>query len=220
LLFIGILLFIGFVMFAMKLESTALPPTNITLPPLPAEKGSNPVFTEPFTLKPRSNVEITIKAPLNNSWASFDVDFINEANNDVETVPLDIEFYSGVEDGESWSEGATEKSTSFSAIEGGKYRLKIDGQWQNWQQPLPVTVSVKQNTTSCNFCCAFILLIFAPVWGLIRKWMFESSRWSESMFTSGGNMKGSDDSSSYDGSDENAFGDQQSIQTIFENKKI
>lgn len=198
LLFLVVLLVVGGVMIPFKMESTALYPTPITLPPLPAEKGSNPVFTEPFELKPRSNVEITIKAPVNNSWASFDVDFVNEANNEVESVPLDVEFYSGVEDGESWSEGAQEKSTSFSSIEGGKYRLRIDGQWQNWQQPLPVTVSIKQNTSSCNFCCAFILLLFGPFWGIIKKWMFEGSRWSESMYSSSGTLKGSSDSSGSD----------------------
>lgn len=197
-LFLVGLLVIGVVMLPLKMQSTALSPTSITLPPLPAEKGSNPVFSQPFDLKPRSNVEISIKAPLNNSWASFDVDFINEANNDVESVPLDIEFYSGVDGGESWSEGSQEKSTSFSAIEGGKYRLRIDGQWQNWQQPLPVTVTVKQNTIGCNFLCAFILLLFGPLWGIIKKWSFEGSRWSQSMFTSSGsvNTGGSDSSDS------------------------
>ncbi len=194
--FLGILLILGMFMFLFKFESTALKSTRITLPPLPAEKGSNPVFTEPFTLQPRGNVEISITAPVQNSYASFDVDFINEANSDVESVPLDIEFYSGVEDGESWSEGSTEKSTSFSAIEGGKYRLRIDGQWQNWQQPLDIDVKVRQNTTSCNFCLAFILLLLGPLWGIIRKFMFESSRWSQSAFTSSGTVASSDDGGS------------------------
>ena len=137
-------------------------------------------------MKPRSNVEVSISAPLNNSWASFDVDFINEANNDVESIPVDLEFYSGVEDGESWSEGSYSKSSTISAVEGGKYRLRIVGQWQNWQQPLNISVLVKQNAGSCNFPCAFILLLLGPIWGIVRKWMFESSRWSESMFNSSG----------------------------------
>jgi hypothetical protein len=169
----------------------------VTLPPLPGEKGSNPVFTDTFDLKPRGNVEITIAVQnLQNSWASFDVDFINEANNEVESVPLDIEFYSGVEGGESWSEGSREGSTSFSAIEGGKYRLRIDSQRQNWQQPLDVSVRVRQNTTGCNFCLAFILLLVGPIWGLVRKFMFESSRWSNSMYSSSGTLKDSDSYSS------------------------
>lgn len=196
LLFLVILMVIGIFMLPLKMESTAMKSQTVTLPPLPSEKGTNPVFTEPFELKPRANVEITISAPLNNAWASFDVDFVNEANNDVESVPLDIEFYSGVEEGESWSEGATTKSATLSSVGGGKYRLRIDGQWQNWQQPLPVTVAVKQNASSCNFCCAFILLLLGPIWGIIRKWMFESSRWSQSMFTSSGTANESSDSCS------------------------
>jgi hypothetical protein len=193
-LFIAVLLGIGFLMFVLKLESTALPPTKVTLPPLPNAEGSNPVFTQPFDLKPRGNVEITVRAePAPNTWASFDIDVVNEANNNVEEVGLeDLGFYNGVEGGESWSEDTREKSTSFSAIEGGKYRLRIDSKRQNWQQPLEATVRVRQNTTGCNFCLAFILLLFGPIWGLIRKFMFESSRWSNSLYSSSGMMKESD----------------------------
>lgn len=187
-IFLVILVIVGIFMLPLKWESTALPKQNIVLQPLPSEKAEVPVFTEPFELRARSNVEVTIEAPLNNSWASFDVDFVNEANDDVESIPVDVEFYSGVEDGERWSEGAQNKSATLSAIEGGKYRLRIVGQWQNWQQPLNVTVAVKQNTGSCNFPCAFILLVLGPIWGIIRKWMFESSRWSQSMFNSSGGV--------------------------------
>jgi hypothetical protein len=198
--FLGILLMVGMFMFILKSESIALPTTQITLPPLPSDKGSNPVFTEPFELKPRGNVDIEITAPVSNSWASFDVDFVNEANNDIESVPLDVEFYSGVEDGESWSEGSTTKSTSFSAIEGGKYRLRIDSARQDWQNPMTISVNIKQNKGSCNFCLAFILLAFGPIWGLLRKWMFENNRWSESMYTSSGMLKGISGSSDDSGS--------------------
>jgi hypothetical protein len=60
-------------------------------------------------------------------------------------------------------------------------------------------------------------LLIIPLVSIIRKWLFESNRWSESMFST----SGSDDSDSYDSSnDENAFGDQEHIQTIFDKKKI
>jgi Zn finger protein HypA/HybF involved in hydrogenase expression len=182
--FVAILFVVAVFMIPLKgIESVALPTQNITLQPLPSQNGSNPAFSIPFDLRGNSNVKITMTAPVINAFASFDVDLVNEVNNDVESVPIDVEFYTGTEDGESWSEGSTTKDVSLSSVPAGKYTLRIDGQWTNWNQPLPVTVKVEQNTTrGLNFFCAFLLLLIVPIWKLIRKLMFESSRWSESMF--------------------------------------
>jgi hypothetical protein len=66
--------------------------------------------------------------------------------------------------------------------------LRVEGTWTNWQQPQAVDVTVKQNVTrGVNFCCAFFLLGLLPILGLIWRWVFESRRWSESMFSTSGN---------------------------------
>jgi hypothetical protein len=58
---------------------------------------------------------------------------------------------------------------------------------------MPVSVKVEQNVNrGVNFCCAFVALLLVPLFGLIRKWSFESSRWKDSMFSTSGS---SDDSS-------------------------
>ena len=46
-------------------------------------------------------------APVNNSWADLDVDLVNDQSQEVESVNVPIEYYSGAEDGESWTEGST-----------------------------------------------------------------------------------------------------------------
>jgi hypothetical protein len=49
---------------------------------------------------------------------------------------------------------------------------------------MPVSVKVEQNVfRGVNFCCAFIALAIVPIFGVIRKWSFEHSRWKDSMFT-------------------------------------
>jgi hypothetical protein len=89
-----------------------------------------------------------------------------------------------------------------SSLPAGKYTLKVEGTWQNWQQPMPVSVKVEQGVNrGVNFCCAFVVLLLVPFFGLIRKWSFESSRWKDSMF-SGSTGGGSDDSDDSDDSDE------------------
>ena len=49
---------------------------------------------------------------------------------------------------------------------------------------MPVTVKVEQNINrGVNFCLAFGLLAILPILGLLRKWSYETKRWSESMFS-------------------------------------
>ena len=161
---------------------------EIVLPPLPGENASQTVFSQPFEIKGNRNVRITALSPgINNSWANLDVDLINDQNNEVESVPIDVEYYNGVEGGESWSEGGQSSDATISALPAGKYSLRVEGSWGNWQQPLPVSVKVEQNVTrGVNFFLALFALAILPLLSLIRKFMFESSRWSESMFGSSG----------------------------------
>jgi len=170
---------------------------EITLPPMANENASQTIFSQPFEIKSRRNVRISAAAPgIDNSWANLDVDLVNEQNNNVESVPIEVEYYNGVEDGESWSEGGQTSDATMSSLPAGKYSLRVEGSWGNWQQPLPVSLKVEQNVTrGVNFLLAFLVLSILPILSLIHKFMFESRRWSESMF---GGSSSSDDSSSSD----------------------
>jgi hypothetical protein len=168
---------------------------QITLPPMTNPQAPQVAFSQPFEIKPRSNIQITANAPVNNSWADLDVDLVNDQSQEVESVNVPIEYYQGVEDGESWSEGGQEQSAPLSSLPGGQYTLRVEGSWQNSTQPMPVNVKVEQNVNrGVNFCCAFFALLIVPALGLIRKWTFESSRWRDSMFTSSGSSGDSGDS--------------------------
>lgn len=167
---------------------------SVTLQPTANAQAPQTVFSQPFELKGNRNVRITASAPVSNSWADLDVDLVNEQNNEVESVNVPIEYYSGVDGGESWSEGGQTQDATLSSLPAGKYTLRVEGTWQNFQQPLPVSLKVEQNVTrGCNFIFAFILLCIVPFVSLIRKWSFESRRWSESMFTSSGGTHTDDD---------------------------
>ncbi len=174
------------------LSSTVLSET-ITLQPSANPAVPQVIFSQPFDLRGNRNVRISASAPVNNSAADLDIDLINEQSQEVESVNVPISYYQGVEDGESWTEGSQNSDATMSSLPAGKYTLRVEGTLESVAQPLPVAVKVEQNVArGVNFWLSFFLLALLPGWGVIRKFMFESRRWSESMF-GGSSSGGSDD---------------------------
>jgi uncharacterized Zn finger protein (UPF0148 family) len=167
---------------------------ELVLPPTANETTPQTVFSKPFELKANRNVRISASAPVNNSWADLDVDLINEQNQEIESVNVPIEYYTGTDSDGAWTEGGQSQDATISSLPAGKYTLRVEGTWQNFQQPLPVSVKVEQNVTrGVNFCFAFVVLAILPLLALFRKLAFESRRWKDSMFGSS-SSGGSDDS--------------------------
>ena len=160
---------------------------QIDLPPLTASTQPQVAFSQPFELKANRNVRISASAPVSNSWADLDVDLINDQSQEIESVNIPIEFYTGVDSDGAWSEGGQSEDATISSLSAGKYTLRVEGTWQNWQQAMPVTVKVEQGVNrGVNFICALLVLLIVPVLGVIKKLTFEARRWSESMFGSSG----------------------------------
>jgi hypothetical protein len=164
---------------------------QVTLPPMQNAQAPQTVFTKPFDIKGNRNIRITANASVSNAWADLDVDLVNDQSQEVESVNVPIEYYSGTEGGESWTEGSQSTDAILSSLPAGKYTLRVEGTWQNWQQPIAVNVKVEQGVNrGVNFCCALVALAIVPLFGLLRKWSFEASRWKDSMF---GSSTSSDD---------------------------
>lgn len=194
-LMLGILIVAGILMIPFGSSSSTVTSQEVTLPAMANAQADQTAFSTPFDLKGSRNVRVTAEAPVDNSYAELDFDLINEQNSEVESFPLDISFYKGVEDGEAWSEGGQSNEADISAVPAGKYSLRISGNWQNWQQPLPVKFKVEQNVLrGVNFWLCFILLLIAPILTLVWRFTFESQRWGESMFNAaGGRNTGGED---------------------------
>ncbi len=171
---------------------------DVVLPPMANATTEQIVTSQPFDLKGNQNVRVTAGAQVDNSWASLDVDLVNEQSGAIaEEINIPIEYYSGVDDGESWSEGDKSTDATLSSVPAGKYTLHVHGTWEKWQTQIPVSVKVEQGVNrGVNFCCAFLVLLIMPILGLFRKMSFESGRWKESMFSSSGasSSDSSDDS--------------------------
>jgi hypothetical protein len=70
------------------------------------------------------HVEAT--ADVSNSWVNINIALVNEETNEILIANRDIEFYSGYEGGESWSEGSTKAKFNFCAIPAGNYHLVLN----------------------------------------------------------------------------------------------
>ena len=188
--FLGLLLILAFLMSVVGGTSSTVLSQQITLDSATGETAPQVVFSQPFDLKGNRNVKISATAPVSNSWTNLDIDLINEQNQEIESVNIPIEYYNGVDGGESWSEGGQDNDATLSALPAGKYTLRLEGTKQNASPPLAVSVKVEQNVMrGVNFCCAFLMLGLIPFVSLFRKWTFESRRWKDSMF---GGSSGSD----------------------------
>lgn len=158
---------------------------ELSLPPMVNATTAQTAFSQQFDLRSNRNVRITATAQVNNSWADLDLDLVNEQSQEVESVNIPVEYYTGTDSDGAWSEGGNTSDATISSLPGGKYTLRVEGTWQNWQTPMPVRVKVEQGVNrGVNFICAFLILLIVPVIGLIRKVSFEGSRWRDSMFSS------------------------------------
>jgi Zn-finger nucleic acid-binding protein len=183
---LGLLCVVAIFMLPFSMSNTVLN-ENIILQPTASEKTSQTVFSQQFDLKGNRNVRITAVAPVDNSWADLDVDLIDEQSQEVESVNVPIEYYSGTDSDGSWTEGGQTQDATMSSLPAGKYTLRIEGTWEKFAQPLQVGVKVEQNVSrGVNFICAFVILAIFPFLALFRKFAFESKRWSESMFGGSG----------------------------------
>jgi len=157
---------------------------RVTFEPLPNEDGTQVFFSEPFQLSGHRNIRITGESPVQNTWVYLEGDLISDDTGLVQSFPVDISYYQGVEDGEAWTEGAQKNSTDTSSLPAGKYVLRLEAQWERWQQPASVSVRIEQNVSNgFNFVLMLIGLSIVPVIMAIYHFTFEKRRWSESMFT-------------------------------------
>ena len=160
---------------------------EVSLPPMTNAQAAQTAFSQPFDIKANRNIQISAVAPVENSFAELDVDLVNDQSQEVESVNIPIEYYFGSDSDGAWTEGSKDQYATLSSLPAGKYTLRVEGTWQDWQKPMPITLKVEQNVNrGVNFLCALIVLLIVPVLGLLRKFSFESRRWKDSMFSTSG----------------------------------
>ncbi len=139
---------------------------------------------QPVELSGWKNIQVTVEAQVDNSWVAVEGDFIDENSGLVQTFLVPVEYYYGVDDGESWSEGGRSNYTMLSALPSGKYTLMLAVSGDPKGQPASITVKIHQGVPRMLYVfLLFFGLSIVPLCVLLYHWSFEHSRWKESDYS-------------------------------------
>lgn len=141
-----------------------------------------PLVTASFDVNGPTMLEITLKSRLNNQWAELPTTLVNEQTGKTYSFTKTIEYYNGVDNGKSWTEGSREEKVNLSRIPSGRYHLNFYPRSGN-NGYLDILIIVKQVIPLSN-----VLVIAAPIClylliQYLRLRRFEYSRWSNSDFS-------------------------------------
>lgn len=140
----------------------------------------------------RSNLQLDIDAPVDNSWFELNATLVNAVTGAEYSVEQGVEYYHGYSDGESWTEGSPSETAYLSQIPAGTYYLQISGTRESsyggyalssFRTPEGFYLTVTYDTANDRnlVVCLAILLIMAFVQHQIVQY-HERSRWSDSPF--------------------------------------
>jgi hypothetical protein len=110
-------------------------------------------LSEPFTLGKSSTapapLTVELFAPLQNSWLDADIALINDEDGTVHAVSAELSYYSGIDEGEHWSEGRRFTTLTLPAVPPGRYVLRIEPNWPA-QQPCDRAVDCGPGPWECQ----------------------------------------------------------------------
>lgn len=148
-----------------------------------ADKGKT-LFSGPFRLEKAGNVEIETTSYLSNDWLELNMALVNMDTSEGYPVFQALEHYNGQDSDGTWEEGGYDKTTLLPPVPAGTYQLLIEpdaGLFSKAQAPAQrVSISVRHGVPVwSNYLIAMALLLVVPAFGLVRRSMFEKSRWEK-----------------------------------------
>ena len=149
----------------------------------PAEVPANVSFTDKFRLEGGKNIEVQLSVPLSDQWAYAAIDLVNDKTGGVVSFDTNLEYYSGVTDGESWSEGSHSSSEVLGPMEAGEYLLRVESMHSN-SYALPLMITVRQDVFRARYWLLAALLLAVP-FGIaaFHAFNFKKRRWENSQLT-------------------------------------
>lgn len=152
----------------------------------PVDSAARPnatAFTQPFNLSGNQNVEVRANANMENSWVYVSGDLLNEETGALESFELPIEYYSGIDGGESWSEGSRSRKVHISAPPKGRYVMRLDVQWEK-PGTAQVHVEVREGVFRISHLVLAIVAVSIPaILSMVKAWSFDMNRWKDSDYS-------------------------------------
>lgn len=162
-----------------------------------APENARVLFSAPFELSGRHNVQVRAEAAsaLHNTWLHLGVDLVDEAAGTMQSFEVPLQYYSGVDEGERWSEGKLRDNTYLSRPGKGRHVLRVEAQWEPGKPPPAVRLTVREGVfRGVHFLLALIAVSILPLLAVIRRISFESQRWKDSAHSPFGTVtEGEDD---------------------------
>ncbi|HCL04849.1 MAG TPA: hypothetical protein DHW64_02310, partial [Chitinophagaceae bacterium] len=168
-----------------KKNQEILPVTNYRFTDSVNEMTLSPMS---FTLdKSSANLAFQISAPVSNSWFSINAELVNRDNGKVYNFEQGVEYYYGVSDGESWSEGSTTETYHLNKIPAGRYVLEMKAirEKQPWNALSDFDIQIVYDVDEdANLWWALGLLALWPVVCFFMIDYNKQRRWENSPFSS------------------------------------
>jgi len=139
--------------------------------------------TDAFTLDGRpSSVGVSLDTNLSNNWMFVNLALVNETTNVALDFGRELEYYFGVEDGESWSSGSRRGRVVVPNVPAGRYYLRVEPEGDTaTRTPIVYSIEVHRDTPVWLFYgVALGLLAVPPLFISWRHHAFERRRWYES----------------------------------------
>jgi hypothetical protein len=130
-----------------------------------------------------STLEVELRATgMNNSWAYAEVLLVDANTEQAIAVGVEVDYYSGVSDGESWSEGRNPRSTVIGGVPGGEYVLQVNTQIDTaGDQADQLYLKITRDVPLVRYMFLPLIVIIAfPAFNFARRAAFEAKRWANS----------------------------------------
>ncbi|MEI7432201.1 MAG: DUF4178 domain-containing protein, partial [Betaproteobacteria bacterium] len=143
--------------------------------------------TPEFTLQSHAQaLRLSHATSVENNWVDITSTLVEKNTGEAYQGSQEVSYYRGVEDGESWTEGARDDAIVYKDIPPGTYYLTVEyelGNDRNYVQNYSVvdTIEIVRNPVGwSNYVLVMIFLLAFPLISRWRRGAFESRRWDES----------------------------------------
>lgn len=135
--------------------------------------------------KRKSNLKLVIYSNVSNSWFELGATLVNANTGKEYNLEKGVEYYHGVSDGESWSEGSTTENAYFTRIPAGTYFLQLQGTREaGYSGVRDFTVEgIYDVTSNRNLWLSLLLFFIWPVAIYLYSMYQESERWRNSPYS-------------------------------------
>ena len=136
----GLVLMIGMALSALNAQVFQ---RNYTFDARPQQAEREPSFvTDVFDLKGHtSNVELTTRASVDNSWLVVNYALINEDTGQAYDFGREVSWYHGRDEDGDWSEGSSQDVAIVPSVPPGRYYLRVEPERRPIEAPFATTFS-------------------------------------------------------------------------------